>query len=179
MLQEHDRIVRREDLPTDRAALVARIMATDSSNIYELALLEALPAWTLERIAYPERVPLPPSIDGYAAELIRLGSIDLLPGEQPGGWSVYRINFADGSAYVGITCRLIAERLAEHLGCRYLGKPPPFRGNESVRRLAGEGVKYCAECLASGLEKAAADVIESREIGKLAKALNHNGVDRR
>ena len=60
-----------------------------------------------------------------------------------------------------------------------MGQPPPFHGNESVRRLAGEGVNYHAECLASGLEKAAAEVIESREIGKLAKALNHNGVDRR
>lgn len=87
--------------------------------------------------------------------------------------------FVDGSAYVGITCRLIAERLAEHLGCHYLGEPPPFRGNESVRRLAGEGVDYRAECLASGLDKAAAQVIESREIKKLAKALNHNGIDHR
>ncbi|MDE2850431.1 MAG: hypothetical protein OXP74_07425 [Acidobacteriota bacterium] len=38
-----------------------------------------------------------------------------LPGER-GGWSVYRVVFADGAAYVGITKLEVADRLAQHLG---------------------------------------------------------------
>ena len=48
------------------------------------------------------------------ARLLAAGA-PLLPGER-GGWSVYRVVFADGAAYVGITKLEVADRLAQHLG---------------------------------------------------------------
>lgn len=159
-----------------RADLIGRILDADS-DFYGRPLLAALPTWTLERLAYPERVPIPELPTALAgeeglAELLRVARLDLLPSETGTGWRVYRISFADGAAYVGITRQYIAKRVAEHLNCRFQGRVPNREGSAAVRQRVAAGVQCRVECLAAGLTEHEARDRESAEIRRLKRPLN-------
>ena len=110
-----------------------------------------------------------------------------LPGEERDGWSVYRIAFADGAAYVGTTGRPVAERLAEHLGLEHsldldappLGRRQAILSNGAVLRRAAAGVRYRFRCLASGLDEWQAKTIEDAAIRRLKRPLNRTANARR
>ena len=89
-----------------------------------------------------------------------------MAGEQAGNWHVYRIRFADGRAYVGMTSKAVAERVAQHL-CG--------EGSPAVRQLRDAGVAYRIEVLASVRTERVARRIENREISKLPRPLNRAG----
>ena len=90
-----------------------------------------------------------------------------LPGEVPAGWSVYRIRFADGAAYVGQTHHRVVWRLAQHLS---------GDGSPRVLQRRNAGVAYRIDVLASGLlTERVAQRIERAEIAKLAKPLKLSG----
>lgn len=116
-----------------------------------------------------------------------LAAIPLLPGEVWGGWSVYRIAFADGAAYVGMTRRPVAERLAEHLALEHsldFDAPPlerrqAIRGSDAVLRRAAAGVRYRFRCLASGLDEWQARTLEDAAIRRLKRPLNGTANARR
>ena len=164
------------DVIASRADLIGRILDADS-DFYGRPLLAALPTWTLERLAYPERVPIPELPTALAgeeglAELLRVARLDLLPSETGTGWRVYRISFADGAAYVGITRQYIAKRVAEHLNCRFQGRVPNREGSAAVRQRVAAGVQCRVECLAAGLAEHEARDRESAEIRRLKRPLN-------
>ncbi len=104
----------------------------------------------------------------------------LLPGEQRSGWSVYRVVFADGAAYVGITRLPVAERLAQHLGLENSLDPaaPPLalrraiRSNGAILRRAQAGVRYRFRVLAAGLDGWQARTFEDAAIRRLKRPLN-------
>ena len=131
------------------------------------AVLEALPSWTLERIADPSLVP---RREGEP-ELARIGRAYELPGET-GSTSVYRITFADGAVYVGFTRQLIVDRLADQLG---FGRG---WGTFAVMRRAEAGMAYRVECLVSGLSRDAARARRDAEIRALTKPLNGTSLAR-
>ena len=85
-----------------------------------------------------------------------------LPGEV-GGWSVYRIQFSDGAAYVGMTGRPVLDRIAQHLD----GSGSPAVGRHCVGHL-----EYRFDVLASGLSEQRARERERREIRALPCPLN-------
>ena len=90
----------------------------------------------------------------------------LLPGETRDGWSVYRIQFEDGAAYVGMTGGAVIARMGRHLhGDGAAGIGPRCRA----------GVAYRLDVLASGLTERAARRVELVEIGKLRQPLNMTG----
>ena len=86
-----------------------------------------------------------------------------LPGELEGGWHVYRIRFADGAAYVGMTGRTVTERLTQHLN---------GDGSPRVRHRRPAGEAYRFDVLASGLTERVARRLERAEIAELARPLN-------
>ena len=86
-----------------------------------------------------------------------------LPGEAAGGWSVYRIQFSDGAAYVGMTGGPVLDRIARHLD----GSGSPAVGQHCVGRL-----EYRFDVLASGLSEQQAREREGREIRALPSPLN-------
>ena len=143
----------------DRQELVNRAAASDPNT--PRAVLEALPSWTLERIADPSLVP---PREGEL-ELARIGRAYELPGEI-GSTSVYRITFADGTVYVGFTGQMIVDRLADQLG---FGRG---WGTFSVMRRTEAGIAYRIECLASGLSRDEARTRRDAEIRALTKPLN-------
>ncbi|MDE2821938.1 MAG: GIY-YIG nuclease family protein [Chloroflexota bacterium] len=86
-----------------------------------------------------------------------------LPGEA-GGWSVYRIQFADGAAYVGMTGFSVLSRIARHLG---------GDGSSAVRQHIKDGHDdYRFAVLASGLTEKQARERERHEIRALPRPLN-------
>ncbi len=143
----------------DRQELVNRAAVSDPGT--PRAVLEALPSWTLERIADPSLVP---PREGEP-ELARIGRAYELPGEI-GFTSVYQIRFADATVYVGFTRQLIVDRLADQLG---FGRG---WGTFSVMRRAEAGISYRIECLVSGLSRDAARARRDDEIRALNKPLN-------
>lgn len=143
----------------DRQELVNRAAVSDPST--PRAVLEALPRWTLERIADPSLVPLRED----EPELARIGRAYELPSEI-GSTSVYRITFADGAVYIGFTRQLIVDRLADQLG---FGRG---WGTFSVMRRAEAGIAYRVECLVSGLSRNDARARRDAEIRALTKPLN-------
>ncbi|MCY3929327.1 MAG: hypothetical protein OXG81_13755 [Acidobacteria bacterium] len=119
------------------------------------------------------------------ARLLAAGA-PLLPGER-GGWSVYRVVFADGAAYVGITSLPIAERLAQHLGLENSLDPAApalalrraIRSNGAILRRAQAGVRYRFRVLASGLDEWQAKTFEDAAIRRLKRPLNRTANARR
>jgi len=86
-----------------------------------------------------------------------------LPGEA-GGWSVYRIQFADSAAYVGMTGRPVIDRIAQHID---------GSGSPAVRQHIEDGHNdYQFVVLASGLSEGQAREREAREIRALPCPLN-------
>ena len=86
-----------------------------------------------------------------------------LPGEA-GGWSVYRIQFADGAAYVGMTGLPVLSRIARHLG---------GDGSSAVWQHIKDGHDdYRFAVLTSGLTEEQARERERHEIHGLSFPLN-------
>ena len=85
-----------------------------------------------------------------------------LPGEA-GGYSVYRIQFADGAAYVGMTSQPVFRRIARHLN---------GEGSTEVWRHFAGSLEYRLDVLASGLSERRAREREAREIRALPSPLN-------
>lgn len=111
--------------------------------------------------------------------------------------TVYRMDFADGSSYVGITSRPVEDRIQEHLGLLYAAHLPwgfvpglwsgqsreerlrDGRGHpEIMKRHAAEGYTWTWSVLASGLTHAEALDREAYEIARLPRPLNRLGVRR-
>ena len=91
----------------NRAALIARL-----SHHVHPPVLDALPTdWMRQVVAALDAPQSGPAVDFLQA----IGGAFQLPGES-GGHSVYRLTFADGSAYVGMTGRDILNRIEEHFG---------------------------------------------------------------
>lgn len=109
-----------------------------------------------------------------------------LPGEC-GGWSVYRIAFADGAAYVGITSGSVADRLAQHLGLAdsldfdapAIQGRRPGRGSAQVLWRAAAGIRYRFRVLASGLDERQARDLEDAAVRRLRRPLNATSNARR
>lgn len=99
---------------------------------------------------------------------IRKSDSLLLPGEIWGGYSIYRIDFSDGCAYIGQTRQLIADRIEQHFDQQ---GSSPFGSNINVF-LHGKKYSYEVICLASGLSEYEARVIERKFISDLKNALN-------
>ena len=85
-------------------------------------------------------------------------------GEAPDGFTVYRLEFEDGSAYVGRTRRSVVRRLSEHL----------LDGGPVQERIAA-GLAMRVAILGTGLEDALAASVEHEAIGNLDKAINRQG----
>ena len=79
---------------------------------------------------------------------------------------MYRIQFGDGTAYVGITGATVIDRLGRHLG---------GGGSATVREHYGAGVAYRFDVLASGLSSVQARRIELAQIARLRQPLNVTG----
>lgn len=88
----------------------------------------------------------------------------LLPGETRGRFSVYRIQFEDGTAYVGMTGGTVVDRVSIHLFSN--------NGSPKVRAQYIAGVAFRFDVLASGLAGVHASRVELDEIGKLRRPLN-------
>ena len=149
-----------------------------------------------EQIRHAERPPRPAPLT--AEELARFPGLagippprypcELLPGEQDGDvHSVYRITFAHGAQYVGITSRSIIDRLEQHFGGSPWGDyPAPALehaarqglGTPAIVQRAAAGVSWSVEVLASGLSATAARARERAEIAVLEKPLNAIGAAR-
>lgn len=82
-------------------------------------------------------------------------------------WSVYRISYADGAAYVGQTGRSVSGRVAEHLA-----------STPSIRQRSLVGLSADVEVLAQGLTRRQALRRERREIARLRRPLNIVGPTR-
>lgn len=95
-----------------------------------------------------------------------------LAGESYAGVSVYRIDLSDGTAYVGITSRGIADRVAEHYGfaAPWLDVRNPETLAIASRLRAGCTARVT--CIASGLSKGQAQDRERQVIEGLARPLN-------
>lgn len=103
---------------------------------------------------------------------------------ESGGWSVYRIAFDDGSAYVGITGRSVHERIDTHLGwtdgygneihAETVEARAQF-GTPAIMRRVAAGVACSVEIVASGLTRHQALDIERVEIAALDRPLNAAG----
>ena len=143
----------------NRAALIARL----SSRVHS-PVLDALPTdWMRQAVAALEAPQSGPAVDYYQA----IGRAFNLPGES-GGHSVYRLTFADGSAYVGMTGREVLNRIEEHFGA---GERGNGIGNLGIRERAALG-PWRIEVLASGLSRDDAMALERLETARLPAALN-------
>ena len=130
------------------------------------------------------------AIDPRAAEAVRQGwllaGVYRLPGEsgRSDEYSVYRLSFECGRAYVGLTRRDVLVRVAEHVGC---GRDPIATWRLELRNQQGHtGIQQelnhhgvaKIEVLASGLTLDEAELIEMREIALLDMPLNAVGAQR-
>ena len=96
------------------------------------------------------------------------------PGARNSGWAVYRIDFDDGTAYVGITSKPVEDRIQEHLGLLFKGgwcRERPRRerwllgwGTRCIlcRHAKGIGWTWCV--IADGLSRREAHARERVEI---------------
>ena len=122
-----------------------------------------------------------------AAEVVRQGwllaGLYRLPGEShhPDHYSVYRISFECGKAYVGLTRRDVLVRVAEHAGCgqdalaaHRLELRSPW-GHASIQRELNHHGVATVEVLASRLTMDSAEETEAYEIALLDKPLNAMG----
>ena len=134
-----------------------------------------------DRLAKARRRAHMPALDRETVAKLIAEAPPPLPGEREGeGWTVYRIVFADGAAYVGITSGSVAHRLAEHLGLDDafdFHAPPiqdrtPVRGSAQVLRRAAAGIRYRFRVLASGLDEWQARGFENIAIRRLKRPLN-------
>ena len=122
---------------------------------------------------------------GLSAEQLRELELHYrLPGEAGQGHSVYRITFADGAQYVGITKRGVVDRLEQHLGADPWGQdtaPPPLTayryalGTLAIVTRVAAGVRWTIEVIDSGLEEQEARQREKVEIARLTRPLNGSG----
>ena len=101
-------------------------------------------------------------------------------------WNVYRIDFSDGAAYVGITSRQIAIRVAEHFGFdgigRATGEWTPSGDRTETYGIAErwrQGITARATCVASGLTKGEARSVEKAQIAKISNPINVQKARRR
>ena len=134
----------------NRAALIARL----SSRVHP-SVLDALPTdWMRQAVAALDAPRSGPAVDYYQA----IGRAFNLPGES-GGHSVYRLTFADGSAYVGMTGRDVFNRIKEHFGA---GERGNGIGNLGIRMRAALGA-WRIEVLTSGLSRDDAMALERLE----------------
>lgn len=141
----------------NRVALIARL----SRHVHP-PVLDALPTDWMRRAVTALDAPGTPLERNLA-----VGTAFQLPGES-GGYSVYRLMFADDAAYVGMTRRGILNRIEEHFGA---GERGDGIGNIAVKERAALGV-WRIEVLASGLERDDAMALERQEIASLPAALN-------
>lgn len=157
-------------------APTARIAQDVLRSVFRARALHAPP---VARPSGPEHGPTVMSPPEFVATLdvpdgTTLDTLDTLRGET-GGVSVYRIDMDDGTAYVGLTKRLVAVRVAEHYG---LLLPPgcwmQVRNGETpgVAWRIRAGVRPRVSVLASGLEHRQAMDLERAEIAKLSQPLN-------
>ena len=141
----------------NRRALIARL----SRRVHPHAL-DALPTdWMRQAVA---------ALDAPGTPLERnlaVGTTFQLPGESE-PHSVYRLTFADGSAYVGMTGRDVLNRIEEHFGA---GERGNGIGNLGIRERAAIGA-WRIEVLASGLSRDDAIALERQETARLPAALN-------
>ena len=94
----------------------------------------------------------------------------LLRGERV-GYSVYRIEMSDGSTYIGMTCRQIAARAAQHL-CVDTRLDWPWLDYRSISRGGTPQIVECLErgcharvtCVRSGMTEHRAANFETRQI---------------
>jgi len=143
----------------NRAALIARL----SSRVHP-PVLDALPTdWMRQAVAALDAPQSGPDVDYYLA----IGRAFHLPGES-GGHSVYRLTFADGSGYVGMTGRDVLNRIEEHFGA---GERGDGIGNLDIRERAALGA-WRIEVLDSGLSRDDAMARERQETARLSAALN-------
>ena len=122
-------------------------------------LIDILARTTKASIVFLEALPL-----ATLRQLERGATNALLPGEVP-RYSLYRISFDDGTAYIGITSREITRRLKEHIGD---DGPPSWWMQPKL----DAGVSFRCVCLASELTEQQADELERFHIQKLEKPLN-------
>lgn len=94
----------------------------------------------------------------------RIKSALLLVGEQDKGYSVYKIRFSDGNAYVGMTGNLIIERMKQH----FIGA----KTTESIMKHVETGIGYTFSSLISGLSQSEALVAEKIHIAALQNPMN-------
>ena len=81
-----------------------------------------------------------------ALEYLLRSRVTMLPNETF-GYSIYRIAFGDGSAYIGRTNQWILDRISQHFGYnRSWGTP-------CITRQVNAGIPYRFACLASGLSR--------------------------
>ena len=104
-----------------------------------------------------------------------------------GGYSVYRIAFTDGAAYVGITARPVIARIEEHFGATGPQGSPDFSdmpisdrfrsglGAMAIVERLNAGIGCTVDVLASGLDRSGAMHRETAEIAALEKPLNAAG----
>ena len=143
----------------NRAALIERL----SRHVHP-PVLDALPTdWMHQAVAALDAPRRGSAVDFFQA----IGGAFQLPGES-GGHSVYRLTFADGSAYVGMTGRDILNRIQEHFGA---GERNDGIGNIAIQERATLGA-WRIEVLASGLSRDDAIALERQEIARLPAALN-------
>ena len=150
----------------NRAALIARL----SRHVHP-PVLDALPTdWMRQAVAALDAPQNSPTVDSLQA----IGRAFQMPGESE-GYSVYRLTFADGSAYVGMTGRDILDRIEEHFGA---GERGDGIGSHAIQNRAALGA-WRIEVLASGLSRDNARALERQEIARLPAALNvHNATTR-
>jgi predicted GIY-YIG superfamily endonuclease len=141
----------------NRGALIARL----SRHVHP-PVLDALPTdWMRQAVAALDapRTPLERNL--------AVGIAFQLPGESE-PHSVYRLTFADGSAYAGMTGRDVLNRIEEHFGA---GERGSGIGNLGIRERAALG-SWRIEVLASGLSRDDAMALERQETARLPAALN-------
>ena len=143
----------------NRAALISRL----SRRVHPTVLNALSTGWMRQAVTALDAPQSEPSVDFFQA----IGRAFQLPGES-GGHSVYRLTFADGSAYVGMTGRDILNRIQEHFGA---GKRGNGIGNIAIQERAALGA-WRIEVLASGLARDDAIALERQEIVRLPTALN-------
>lgn len=89
--------------------------------------------------------------------------VEMSLGQQGPGYSVYKINFRDGHAYVGISENVV-ERIKQHFASE--------EGSKAVYERFSAGEEFWFEVLASGLTKAQARENEKVHIRGLSHPLN-------
>lgn len=84
-------------------------------------------------------------------------------------WQVYKITFADGCEYVGMTCQTVRQRITKH-------KNPDSFTNLALRQRLIAGVPFAWVVLSRHRKKCRAESAELRAIRKLSKPLNIAGL---